>query len=78
DHQGGKIMIGDEAGLKVDANSSLKVAIAQWATAMTSLLKNRRSDELFGQHGPKRVRNHFTWEKKVKRIEALYRSLDSE
>jgi glycosyltransferase involved in cell wall biosynthesis len=78
DHQGGKIMIGDEAGLKVDANSSLKEAIAQWATAMTSLLKNRRSGELFGQYGPKRVRNHFTWEKKVKRIEALYRSLDSE
>jgi glycosyltransferase involved in cell wall biosynthesis len=78
DHQGGRIMIGDEAGLKVDANSSLKEAIAQWATAMTSLLKNRRSGELFGQHGPKRVRSHFTWEKKVKRIEALYRSLDSE
>ena len=78
DHQGGRIMISDEAGLKVDANSSLKVAIAQWATAMTSLLKNRRPDELFGQHGPERVRSHFTWEKKVQRIEALYRSLDSE
>lgn len=78
DHQGGRIMIGDEAGFKVDANSSLREAIEQWATAITSLLKNRRSGELFGQHGPKRVRNHFTWEKKVKRIEALYRSLDSE
>jgi glycosyltransferase involved in cell wall biosynthesis len=46
-----------------------------FAAAMSKLIAEPRPRDELGARGPARVEQHFDWEKKIDRIQEIYRSL---
>ncbi|TAE86065.1 MAG: glycosyltransferase family 1 protein [Verrucomicrobia bacterium] len=74
DHQGARLMVGDDAGIRVKTDS-LKTAVEGLAAAVLTLSSDAALRELLGRQARERVMTEFTWKNKAERLGQEYRRL---
>lgn len=74
DHQGGRLMVGENAGIRVKPQS-LELTIQGLAAAILELSDNTLLRESLGKNARARVLHDFTWEKKAEQLADIYQRL---
>lgn len=74
DHQGARLMVGDDAGIRVRPGT-LQTAINDLAAALLKLSGDASLRESLGRSARQRVLREFTWEQKAEKLGEEYREL---